>query len=96
MSDSSVTLPGNAEIQGSDRIYEFNSGGWVFARKASVLLPAQLRLQTLRMEYLRWVERDDIIIFLLNTGSAEAKVTFMLKNSFENEKNQNTHIHLAL
>lgn len=48
-------------------------------KKASMLLPVQLRLQILRMEYLRWVERDDIIIFLLNTGSAGVKVTFTLK-----------------
>lgn len=56
-----------------------------------MLLPVQLRLQILRMEYLRWVEKDDIIIFLLNTSSARAKVTFTLKNSFANEeeKNQN-------
>lgn len=55
-------------------------------KENNMLLPVELRLQILRMEYLRWVERDDIIIFLLNKGSAEVKVTFTLKNSFANEK----------
>lgn len=62
-----------------------------------MLLPVQVRLQILRMGYLRWVERDDIIFFLLNAGSAGAKVTFRLKNSFADEeekepKHQRCHI----
>lgn len=61
-------------------------------KKPSMLLPVQLPLQILRMEYLRWVERDDIIIFLLNTGSAGVKVTFTLKSSFANEEEKNQNI----
>lgn len=61
-------------------------------KNPSMLLPVQLRLQILRMEYLRWVERDDIIIFLLNTGSAGVKVTFTLKNSFANEEEKKQNI----
>lgn len=38
----------------------------MFAKTPNMLLPVELLLQILRMEYLRWVERDDIIIFLLN------------------------------
>lgn len=48
-----------------------------------------MELKILRMEYLRWAERDDIMIFLLNTGSAEVKVTFTLKSSFVNQKEKN-------
>lgn len=62
------------------------------AKSPNMLLPVELRLQIQRMEYLRWVERDDIIIFLLNTGSAEAKVTFTLKNSFVIEKEKNLNL----
>lgn len=48
-------------------------------RNNNMLLPVELRLQLLRMEYVRWVERDDIITFLRNTGSAEVKVPLTLK-----------------
>lgn len=43
----------------SDRIYEFNRGGWLCLlkrKRGDMLLPVELRLEILRMEYLRWVE----------------------------------------
>lgn len=62
----------------------------IIKKTKRTLQPAELRMEILRMEYLRWVESDDVIIFVLSRDPAEAKVTFRVKSSFviENEKKQ--------
>lgn len=46
-----------------------------------MLLSVELRLEILRMEYLRWVERDDIIIFTLNRlGRSESDIHGLKKD----------------
>lgn len=54
-----------------------------------MLLPVELRLEILRMEYLRWVERDDIITFTLNRlGRSESDIYGLKKASMKKKQQQ--------